>query len=650
MKIMKMGLRVIFFIFFSFVILNILAYLYAKATPKLEIKNANRFILYDRNNEVFFKGVGTTDWISLDNISPHLINATLAVEDKNFFVHSGFDYLRIIKAFYTNLRAGSIVQGASTISQQYIKNLFLDFEQTWTRKMEELWLTYALEAHYSKREILEGYLNTINYGHGIFGIENASQFYFNKPSKNLTLAEASLLAGIPKHPSRFSPFIDESKIKERQNLILRMMVRNNHITKKEKEEALAEELIYVGKKDQLDLTTIMYYQDAVMRELRDIGTIPLSFLKTGGLKIYTNLDLEAQISIEESIKNNLANNQDIQVAGVMMEPDSGKIIALVGGRNYSASPFNRAVQSARQIGSVMKPLLYYAALENGFTSSTTFISEPTIFAFGDDKTYSPSNYGNNYPNKPISMALALAYSDNIYAVKTHLFLGQETLVDIARRMGIETTLPPIPSLPLGTIEINMIDLLDGYATLANSGYTIEPHLINKVKDSKGNILYEHQNEKELVLDKSLTFIISELMANCYSYELIDYSYPTCVGMAPRITKKYAIKTGSTDNDLWTVGYNKDVVFGIWVGYDKNRELEKGEFRYARNIWVDAIEKYLKDKPNNWYEMPDNVIGILVNPINGELATNDTNKRKIFYYVKGTQPTYDSELDSILPQN
>jgi 1A family penicillin-binding protein len=641
----------IFLFFFLFIGFNVFAFIYAKITSKLEIKNANSFLLYDKNDELFFQGTGASEWVSLNDISEYLINATLATEDKNFFKHNGFDYLRIIKAFYINATAGSIVQGASTISQQYAKNLFLDFNQTWQRKLDELWLTYELEAHYSKKEILEGYLNTINYGHGVYGIQNASIFYFDKKAKDLSLAEASILAGIPKNPSKYSPLVDELEAKERQNLILNMMIKNNYISQKDKKNALAENLIYIGKKDKLNLSTVMYYQDAVMRELKKINTIPSSFIETGGLKIYTNLDLNAQTKLEESARKNLANNPEIQVAGIMMDPSEGKIIALVGGRDYSSSPYNRAIQSSRQVGSVMKPFLYYAALENGFTASTSFISEPTTFTFGTNQSYSPSNYGEKYPNKAISLAIALAYSDNIYAIKTHLFLGSEVLVDAAKKAGIKTKLSPLPSLPLGTVEINIIDLMGGYSSLANEGYKIEPYLINKVEDSQGHILYQHQDVKELVLNKSLTFILNELLSNTSDYDLVDYNYPTCLSIKPKLTKKYAIKSGTTDTDLWTIGYNKEVIVGVWVGYDKDKTIPTEEFQYSKNIWADAIEGYLKGKTDNWYTIPDNVIGVLVDPISGELATNKSNKKKILYYIKGTEPLYDNQdLESILKAN
>jgi membrane carboxypeptidase/penicillin-binding protein len=325
-----------------------------------------------------------------------------------------------------------------------------------------------------------------------------------------------------------------------------------------------------------------------------------------------------------------------------MDPTTGKIIALTGGQDYNKSPFNRATQSKRQIGSIMKPILYYAALENGFTPSTSFISEPTTFTFSENQTYSPKNYNEIYPNNPISLALALAYSDNIYAVKTHLFLGTDTLVDISKRIGIREKLEPIPSLPLGTEEINIIDLITGYSTFANEGYKIEPHLINKVEDTHGKVLYEKKPSKEPVLNNSLTYILNEMMANSYDFSLIDYSVPTCVSIASKLTKKYAIKSGTTNTDLWTVGYNKDVIVGVWVGYDKNQKIPKEEFQYSKNIWADTIEEYLADIETSWYEMPDKVVGVLVDPFTGKLADKNSKLAKLLYYLKGTEPFYDNQ--------
>lgn len=647
MKTIKKGFKFITIIIVFILVLYGGIYLYAKLTPKLSINSANSFYLYDKNDELY-SGNNSDAWVSLDEISPYLIDATIAVEDKHFYKHQGFDFLRILKAFYNNFVTGSKSQGASTISQQYTKNLFLDFDKTWSRKLEEAWLTIRLEAHYDKDEILEGYLNTINYG-GIFGIENASQYYFNKSASELDLAEASILAGIPKWPSKYSPLIDEDAAKERQSIILNSMVKNEYITEIQADIAYDKKLTYIGSTETYKLNTLMYYQDAVISELKTINTIPDSFLTTGGLKIYTNLDMDAQKIMEDSINTNMKDNEELEVATVAMEPETGKIIALAGGRDYNKSQFNRVTSSKRQVGSTLKPFLYYAALENGFTPSTTFTSEKTTFAFGENKTYSPSNYGDTYPNSDISMAAALAYSDNIYAVKTHLFLGEETLVETLKRVGITSNLSAIPSLALGTKEINMLEMMTAYGTLASEGYKNTPYLIQKVEDINGNILYEHKESPENVLNKSTTFVLNDMLNNCYSSEFIDYTYPTCISISPKLTKKYAIKTGSTNTDHLIFGYNKDILVGVWTGYDDNKKTTNSDGLINKNVWADIVENYLKDKENEWYAAPKNVVGVIIEPVSGNLATDNSKKKKLTYYIKGTEPYVTNEdLDDLIP--
>ena len=598
--------------------------------------------MYDINNDLID---GSSEWVKLDNISDYLIDATISIEDKNFYKHKGFDYLRILKSLYVNFINKKTLQGASTISQQLVKNLFLDFDKTWERKMKEAWLTVRLESQYSKDEILEGYLNTINYG-GVYGIENASHYYFNKDSKDLTLAEASILAGIPKSPANYSPLVNEEKAKKRQKLVLEAMVNNGYITETEKKKALAETLTYYGYTNKNELDTLMYYKQAVMEELEHIDTIPTSFLETGGLKIYTYLDLNAQEALEKSMKENITT-PDLEIASVMMRPNDGSIIALTGGTNYNNSQFNRAISSKRQVGSTLKPFLYYAALENGFTPSTTFTSEETTFLFSNNQTYSPSNYNDVYANKPISMAAAIAYSDNIYAVKTHLFLGEDTLVNMLKRVGITSKLNAIPSLALGSQEINIIELTSAYSSLANQGYKVKGHFISKITDMNDNVLYEYKAKPEQVLNPNLTYIISQLLTSTYDYNFVDYLYPTCYDLTSILKNKYAIKTGTTNTDNLIFGYNKDIVMGIWSGYDDNRKTEGTEGKQIRHMWANTVDNYLADKDTKWYEQPENIVGILVNPITGEID-NTSNKKTLFYYLKGTQPTYDEALDNLIP--
>ncbi len=609
-------------------------YLIAFFTPKLPIRDTSSYHFYDINNNLYPNN--NDEWIKINDISKYLINATISIEDKKFYNHIGFDYLRILKAIYTNITSKNTLEGASTITQQYAKNLYLNFDKTFKRKINEAWLTIRLEVQYTKDEILEGYLNTINYG-GVFGIENASKYYFGKSSKDLNLAEASMLAGIPKSPNNYSPTKNIENAKKRQKIVLKSMLDNKYITNEEYNEALNTDLTYIGSLNNNTSNTIMYYQQAVLEELKSLKQIPESFLSTGGLKIYTNLDLNAQNALEKSI-NNYYNDNSPEIAGIMINPNNGNVIALVGGKNYKQSQFNRAINSKRAIGSTIKPFLYYSALENGFTPSTTFTSEETTFTFSDGELYSPSNFNDKYPNKDISLVSAIAYSDNIYAVKTHLFLGEDNLVNIANRVGINEELKPIPSLALGSIGMSLLDLSQGYTTLASEGVKKDLHFINKVEDINGKVLYESKEKNELVLNPSLVYILNEMLTSTYNSSFIDYSYPTCYPIASKLTKKYSIKSGSTDVDNLVIGYNKNILLSLWSGYDNNENVPSNNSYNLKQVWADTILEY-DTNDDEWYEMPNNVVGVIINPLDGKLADNNTKRKTIMYYIKGTEPIY-----------
>ena len=385
-----------------------------------------------------------------------------------------------------------------------------------------------------------------------------------------------MLAGIPGYPQEFSPINNLVKAKKRQKIVLNNMVKNKYITQKEADAAYKVKLKYYGKNNDLNMSTIMYYKDAVMKELEELNIIPNNYFENNGIKIYTNLDLNAQQNLENSINNNIKNNNKIQAAGIVIENYTGKILALAGGRDYEKSEYNRAILAKRQVGSTMKPFLYYAALEKGFTASSTFSSEETNFTVDNYEIYSPHNYANSYANKEIPLLLALSYSDNIYAIKTHLFIGKNNLLEMAKRVGIKSELKNTVSLPLGTSELYMKEFVNAYSTIASEGIYNEAYLIQNVKDLANHTIYTHQDNSKEVLNKNYTFILSELLNNCYDSTLIDYSQPTCISIKPNINKKYAIKTGSTNTDSWTIGYNKNVVTGIWVGYDNNLKLENSD--------------------------------------------------------------------------
>ena len=626
--------------FISFIVIIIGLYTYAYLSPKLDIKTSGSLYLYDSNNELVYQGSRNNEWANLEDISDYLIDATIAVEDKNFYKHHGFDYLRIIKAMYLNIKSGTIVQGASTISQQYIKNLYLDFDQTWERKIEEAFLTLELEVHYEKDEILEGYLNTINYGQGNMGIVSAAEYYFNKKPSELTLEEAIMLAGISKNPARYNPVSDYDACIARAKVVAKSMLNNEYISEDTYNSLFQDKIEIYGQNKTNNLQMLMYYQDAVMDELASISEIPESLIDAGGLKIYTTLDIDMQANLEENILENKPDDE-IQVASVVVDPNTGAVRALTGGMDYAKSQYNRAIESKRQVGSTMKPFLYYAALENNMTMSSTFSSVPTTFTLSNGQTYSPQNADSLYADKEITMAAALALSDNIYAVKTNLFLGVDKMIEVAHRTGIEADLDEVASLPLGTSEINLLDFATGYTTFATGGYKKDLYFIERIEDLEGNVLYEKEHEKKLVLNPNYTYILNEMMNTTSNDAYVDYTTPTALTVSSGFTNKYAIKTGSTNTDFWIVGYNKDALVMTWMGYDDNKAVTSRVRTSSKKAWTKTIEYALKDIDTSWYETPENVVAIPLDAVTGKV-TNDNNKVALYYYVKGSEPSVLNE--------
>lgn len=636
------------FLFISFIVLLIGLYTYAYLSPKLDLKTSGSLYLYDNKNDLIYQGSRSNEWANLEDISDNLKNAVIAVEDKNFYNHHGFDYLRIAKAMLTNIKKKSIVQGASTISQQYIKNLYLDFDKTWKRKAEEAMLTLELEVHYDKDDILEGYLNTINYGQGNMGIVNASSYYFNKKPSELTLEEAIILAGIPKNPAGYNPVSNYEASLKRAWVVAKSMFNNGYIDEDTYNNLFKEKLEIFGQTKNNNLQMIMYYQEAVLNELSNIKEVPASLVNAGGLKIYTTLDLKEQTSLENNILSNKVDDE-LQVASVIVDPKTGAVKALTGGMNYAKSQYNRALKSKRQVGSTMKPFLYYAALENNMTMSSSFRSEETTFNLASGKTYAPQNAGNIYASKEITMAAALALSDNIYAVKTNLFLGVDKMIDVAKRTGIKANLDEVASLPLGTSEINILDYATGYTTFASGGYQKELYFIEKIEDIDGNVLYEHEDLNRLVINPNYTYILNEMMTSTTNDAYVDYTTPTALNIASTLTHKYALKTGSTNTDYWIVGYNPDRLMMMWMGYDNNKEVNGNVRNNAKKIWALTIEESLNSINTTWYETPKNVVAIPLDAVTGK-TTNNQNKVALYYYVKGTEPGVNKEQYVIKEEN
>lgn len=636
MKHIKNLFKISILLFISTLVIIIGIYVYSYFMPAMSLNSANSYYLYDNKDNVVYQGSNKSAWVSLKEIDPKFLNYIISIEDQHFYHHLGFDIPRILKTLFTNIKSGKILAGASSISQQYVKNLYLTFDQTWERKIEEAFLTIKLETHYSKDEILEGYLNTIYFGEGVYGIKNAANYYFNKEPNDLTDEEAIILAGIPKSPNNYNPISNMEACMKRVNVVKSVLKENGTITDDAYNNLNFDNLNLYGKKSTNNLNTLMYYQDAVMDELSKINSIPEKLINSGGIRIYTNLDLDTQKAMDEEIEAKTLDD-DNQVAGIVVNPRNGKVVALAGGKNYSKSQYNRVLKSKRQVGSTIKPFLYYAALNSGMTEASTFKSEKTSFVFQENKVYNPTNYGNKYANKDISMALALAYSDNIYAVKTHLFLGENTLVDTLKTCGLKETLAPNPSLALGASEINMLDYAAAYTTLASNGYKRELYFINKIEDVDGNVLYIHKNKEEKVLNDDALYILNEMMRNTYNYNYVDYNSPTVIYLNGKLNQKYALKSGTTDNDYWISGYNNNVLSIFWAGNDQNEDTPKAYSKIIKDIWLRSVNAFTEDIiDDEWYSLPKNVIAIPVNPKTGKY---DAKSKELFYFIDGTQTPY-----------
>lgn len=597
-------------------------------TIELYDKDNNKYLSYSNNNK--------QTYVTLDKISDYVIDAFISIEDKRFYNHQGVDFIRIGGAIISDIKNQEFVEGASTITQQYVKNLYLSNDKTIERKLNEVLIAMNIERQYSKDEILTGYLNSIYFDSGIYGIEDASIFYFNKHAKDLTLVEACSLASIPKSPSSYSPIKNPENNKERRNLVLYELYQDNKIDYETYIKSLNEELILYGIHPEDKNENAPYFQDLVIRELKTMGW--LNDYTSRGLKVYTTLDSSLTNAIVESI-NKRHPNSEIETAVYAIEPKTGNILAVVGGNNYEDSSFNRAVDSLRQSGSAIKPFLYLTALEHGFTPATTFKSEPTTFYINNEK-YSPKNYANIYANQDVSMVYAIATSDNIYAMKTHLFLGTNELVNTLKRFKISGDIPSIPSLALGTYEISLQELITAYGVLANEGVYVEPTLITKITTFDDEVLYEKKNkETSRLANKSDVFLLNESMTSIFDNSMTYNIRPTGGRLVSLLNHKYAGKSGTTDTDNIMVGYNPDILVGVWTGYDDSRLIEDyDDLSYGKYIWADVVESYMKKRKNIWYEIPDDVIKVDLNPMSGFYPSFDEYHKNL-YFKKNNIPWY-----------
>lgn len=591
------------------IILVMSIYLLAYIIEAPDVGEQQYIKLYDNQNNLYYSSY-QSDYVTLNEVSDDFINAIIAIEDHRFYEHKGFDIIGIARAIKVNVFSDDI-QGASTITQQYARLMYLTNEKTWNRKLNEAFLAIRLEMHYDKDTILEGYINTVYFGHGIYGISKASKYYFDKEPSELDLNEASMLAGVINGPEYYSPFNDMEAAKERQLLVLDAMVTYGYIDENTANDAYETAFVLNDHASKTIENSYAYYKDTVLDELDELGFLTDSYISQG-LNVETSLDVSIQDTLEDTVSEALEGMDELEVASLIVDHNAN-VLALVGGTDYTTSQFNRATSSSRQIGSTMKPLLYYIALENGFTPITKFKSEATTFQLENGETYSPSNFNDKYANDDITLAQAIAVSDNTYAVKTHLFLGENALVNFLNQFGY-THISPHPSLALGTLNTNIYELASPYVTISNEGIYNDIHTITKITNNNGDILYKYTPTNQQLLNQDTCLILSQLLTSPFHEEFSTYASATMVNY--QVNTTFAVKTGTTAYDSLCIGYNPNYTILSWCGYDDNREMTLQTQTRIPKILFQTMANYLQED-DIWYEPTDSIEQVPIDPITGE---------------------------------
>ncbi|MEG6615503.1 PBP1A family penicillin-binding protein [Peptococcaceae bacterium 1198_IL3148] len=576
--------------------------------------------------------------VDLDEISNDMQNALVAIEDYRFYQHYGVDPIGLVRAAYNNLRAGKIVEGGSTITQQLAKNLYLTHERTFTRKVKELYYAIQLERAYTKDEILNQYLNTVYFGQGTYGVQTAANAYFNKDAKDLTLAESAMLAGFLKGPSYYSLPENYSAAKERQEIVLNRMFALEYITKAELDAAVKEN-ISIKAADNTGRRAA-YFVAELIEQLDQLVPGGKERLYTEGLIIETTLDLKMQQAAEQAMQQVLAQEpENLQGALVAINPQNGYIMAMVGGRDYGKSQLNRAVDSARQPGSAFKPFVYAAALEQGLTAATTFSCDPIKIPQANGEDYVPTDHGANYHYRPMTLKEALKISDNVVSVKLNVQVGPENVVELAQRLGIKTKLEPVDSLALGTSLVTPLDIASAYGVFANGGIYAEPIYFTRVLDRDGNVLYSQRSKLVKVMDEKDAYIVTNMLESALEPGGTGANLRTIIGQRPA-----AGKTGTTDDlhDAWFVGYTPQVTAAVYVGYDEDKDDQKknvGKYggEIAGPIWAQFIKESLAEQSPTDFVIPK---GIIFKPVclwDGLLSSPASTGVIDVPFVAGTEP-------------
>ncbi len=544
-------------------------------------------------------GEANREVVPLNRISPALKRAVLASEDSDFYYHHGINPKGVGRAIVTNWTSGGVREGASTVTMQLVKNLFLSHKRAFTRKIAEAVLAIRLEQILEKNDILEMYLNQVYWGHNNYGVQTAARSYFNKSAENLTLAESAMMAGLIQAPEQYSPFVSMKRAKQKQKEVLGRMLFLNWISQQEYEQALKEK-IKLGKIKSFQGSALPYITNAVSSELtKKFGR---DALIKGGMRIQTTIDTKFQQMAEKTVsqwhyrllRKGLYKNQ---IALVAVDPRTHFVKALVGGVNSKTSEFNRATQALRQPGSSFKPFVYYTAFATGkYTPKTKVYDTPVRYRDGSGWYY-PKNYDGSFGGA-MTIRTALSLSRNIPVIKLGKAVGMNKVVEVCRTLGIMSPMQPVTSLPLGAIEVTPLEMAGAYATLANYGWQSPTTIIVRVTDSSGNVILDNSPKPQLVLDSWAAAATIDTMR-----AVIDGG----TGKNAAIGRPAAGKTGTTssEKDIWFVGTTPELTTAVWVGRDDNRTLSRGATGggMVAPIWRSFMLQALKGVPKTSFKPP-----------------------------------------------
>jgi penicillin-binding protein 1A len=578
--------------------------------------------------------------VPLETIPRLLTAALVATEDRKFYSHSGVDLKGIARAILKDIKAGEFIEGASTITQQLSKTLFLTPRKTLVRKLKEAILAFQLERRYTKDEILELYLNQVYFGSGAYGVESAAKIFFGKSAKDLTLAECALVAGMPKSPSRYSPLVNPDLALKRRNTVLQQMRDTGIISDAAYRQAIKEAL-YTDER-RFSQSKAPYFIEYIKKTLEDeLGS---TRLYKGGLSILTTLNYRLQFAAENAVADGLAALNERMRHAQIAEPDpqaalisidlaSGGILAMVGGKDFSASRFNRATMALRQPGSAFKPFVYAYAIEQGFAQDKLILDAPVVYKGArDGEDWKPENFSSGFKGE-MTLRHALAISQNIPAVRLLQTLGPNSVAQFAHQLGIKSYLRSNLSLALGTSEVTLIDLTSAYSVFPNRGEKIKPFGVLEVVDRQGRVIWRDRPQKRLVMSRTGAAIVTDMLEGVVK--------EGTGRQAQTLRRAVAGKTGTTDDcrDAMFIGFSPSIIAGVWVGRDSGDTLGGKETgaRAALPIWIDYMKAALQNESHQYFDIPDDVSQIHIDPITGLVQLDNSKPSVMALFKKGTEP-------------